>query len=230
MVRCNYYLILNIPQDASRQQIKAAYREQAKRYHPDHYGPNSKPFRDIQEAYAVLSDPQKRRRHDRELSSTKIPVSRQKPSGQRLPIEPIEPSPSRPPIMDLDDFEHYAPSYDEIFNQLQRNFFGAAHPKSEHAEALTVEVQLSPEQARCGGSVELDIPVESICPLCDGHGSVAFFECLHCAASGRISFKYPLILSYPAGIDNSYRLQTALDRLGIENFYLTIHFVVGDQF
>jgi molecular chaperone DnaJ len=229
MKGCNYYIILNVPQDASLQQIKAAYRRQAKRFHPDHYGPDSQPFREIQQAYAVLSDPQKRRRHDHELSGTKIPVSRQRSTAHRPPIEPIEAVPSRSPIIDLNDFKRYAPSYDEIFGRLQRNFFHSAQPKSEHPKALNVEVKISPDQARRGGTIELDIPVESVCPLCEGHGSVAFFECLRCSGSGRIAYNYPLIVSFPAGINHTCRVQTALDRLGIGNFYLTVQFVVSDE-
>lgn len=60
----NYYEILGIPRDATQAQIKAAYRKLAKQYHPDSAPDNEKikeRFQEIQEAYSVLSDPEKRK-------------------------------------------------------------------------------------------------------------------------------------------------------------------------
>lgn len=64
----DYYEILNVSKDASLDEIKSSYRKLAKKYHPD-LNPNDKEaeqkFKDINEAYEVLSDPEKRRRYDR---------------------------------------------------------------------------------------------------------------------------------------------------------------------
>lgn len=60
----NYYDILGISRDATQAQIKAAYRKLAKKYHPDSAPDNQKikeRFQEIQEAYGVLSDPEKRK-------------------------------------------------------------------------------------------------------------------------------------------------------------------------
>lgn len=63
----NYYDILGIDEDASQEEIKKAYRKKAKEYHPD-VNPDDeqaeKKFHDLQEAYEVLSDPEKRKRYD----------------------------------------------------------------------------------------------------------------------------------------------------------------------
>ncbi|MCR4428216.1 MAG: J domain-containing protein [Caldiserica bacterium] len=63
----DYYKILNVPRDADENTIKRAYRELAKKYHPD-LNPGNKAaeekFREINEAYEVLSDPQKRAKYD----------------------------------------------------------------------------------------------------------------------------------------------------------------------
>ncbi len=63
----DYYEILNVSKDASQDEIKAAFRKLAKKYHPD-VNPNDKEaekkFKEINDAYEVLSDPEKRRRYD----------------------------------------------------------------------------------------------------------------------------------------------------------------------
>ncbi len=68
--RKDYYKVLDIPRDASQSDIKRAYRKLALKYHPDKNKSSNatKKFQDIGEAYSVLSDPAKRRRHDLELS------------------------------------------------------------------------------------------------------------------------------------------------------------------
>ena len=62
----NLYRILNIGQDADLTKIKKAYRQAAKRFHPDISPETANQFRDAQEAYDILSDPQKRSIYDRE--------------------------------------------------------------------------------------------------------------------------------------------------------------------
>ena len=63
----DYYEILNISKDASQNEIKSSFRTLAKKYHPD-LNPDDKEaeqkFKEINEAYEVLSDPDKRRKYD----------------------------------------------------------------------------------------------------------------------------------------------------------------------
>jgi curved DNA-binding protein CbpA len=81
----DHYFVLGITADASQADIKEAYRRLAKEFHPDHYKGNDQPFQAIQEAYAVLSDPDLRRRHD-------LRIQNRKP-GPRKPVfsENLEP-------------------------------------------------------------------------------------------------------------------------------------------
>jgi molecular chaperone DnaJ len=65
----NYYIILGVPSGAPQADIKAAYRRLAKELHPDHYGKNQTPFQALQEAYAVLSDPESRQSYDDSLKT-----------------------------------------------------------------------------------------------------------------------------------------------------------------
>jgi molecular chaperone DnaJ len=63
----NYYEVLGVPRNASRSEIKNAYRRLAKDRHPDRPGGSEVDFSRLQEAHAVLSDPNRRRRHDEAL-------------------------------------------------------------------------------------------------------------------------------------------------------------------
>ena len=66
MTQRDYYSVLNVPRDAEQQQIKDSYRALALKYHPDRNKADSAAavMKEINESYAVLSDPEKRRQYD----------------------------------------------------------------------------------------------------------------------------------------------------------------------
>ncbi len=63
----NYYKVLGVPRNASQSEIRNAYRTLAKKRHPDHAGGSETEFARLQEAHAVLSDPNRRNQHDEAL-------------------------------------------------------------------------------------------------------------------------------------------------------------------
>ncbi|MBI5599431.1 MAG: DnaJ domain-containing protein [Deltaproteobacteria bacterium] len=105
----DYYATLGVPRDASDEVIKKAYRNLAKKYHPDLH-PDDKAaesrFKDMNEAYAVLSNPQKRREYD---------------TGQRVIFEgpPGGPSPEAGGF-NFSDFEFNIGGMEDLFGE----FFG----------------------------------------------------------------------------------------------------------
>ncbi len=74
MANKDYYDLLGIQKNASKQEIKAAYRKLAKKYHPDAHPGDKKCeayFKEITEAYTILSDAKKRKKFDEELDGLK---------------------------------------------------------------------------------------------------------------------------------------------------------------
>src|SRR5918911_921884 len=63
----NYYEVLGVPREASQEEIRNAYRRLAKERHPDHSSGSAQEFSLLQEAHAVLSDPNRRQMHDEAL-------------------------------------------------------------------------------------------------------------------------------------------------------------------
>jgi curved DNA-binding protein CbpA len=125
----NYYIILGLPGDASEEDIRSAYRRLAKNVHPDHYGMDSAPFLQLQEAYEVLSNPLKRRKYDDSLKKAKKTAEPFKDvTAETLSRKHMGPFSS--PIQDMSDvfltrsFNPFTPSLDEIFDCLWNNFTG----------------------------------------------------------------------------------------------------------
>ncbi len=67
MAEQNYYQVLGVSREASQDEIRGAYRRLAKERHPDHPSGSAEEFSLLQEAHAVLSDPNRRRKHDEVL-------------------------------------------------------------------------------------------------------------------------------------------------------------------
>ena len=146
-------------------------------------------------------------------------------------MEPLIPEESPLGVEDLSlsrSFSTYRPSYEELFDRLWSNFSVLNRPKAEMREDLTVEILLSAEQARRGGQVRLTLPAQTTCPICRGRGWVGPFSCLRCNGEGVMAGEYPVEITYPPGISNSYITQLPLDQFGIHNFDLTVYFRVSD--
>ena len=231
-MRKNYYLILRLAPQATSDQIRTAYRRRALELHPDLTGFGSDQFLELQEAYDVLSDPVRRESYDR--GAEEIPIRRMDANRPPETVIPrrqrAEPLTTNPPSRGVEDislsrsFETFSPSLDELFERLWSNFDLRTRPKAERLESLTVEVPLSPQQAFTGGEVRIMVPARLVCPACQGQGCIGPYQCPHCQGHGAVTGEYPIGVSYPAGLQQDYIVRLPLDRLGIENFYLTVRF------
>jgi len=227
----NYYLILGIENSASAEEIRNAYREKVKCFHPDHYSGDRNHFLDIQEAYSVLSDPERRTAYDQIGQDTYESKSEGFTRGRTYsgPAEPLIPDQPPQNFNLRNSFENYTPSLEEIFDRLQNNFFQRGFSKSERSRPLHVEIILSRAEAFRGGEVELEIPLQKPCRICDGSGVVGFFDCLYCDGSGIGERNFFLRVPYPSGITRDYTIDIPLTSLGIRNFYLVVNFRLSDD-
>jgi molecular chaperone DnaJ/curved DNA-binding protein len=227
MTRKNYYSILGISSEDGPDRIHEAYRDLAKRHHPDRAGvEGTQRFQEVEEAYRTLSDPVRRAAHDRELS-------RDAPRRRRVEPEPLgdrpsrvpEPEPLRPdPMSVIRDFDVVRPSVGAVRARFLRNFFVEDGIKAEKPEGLNVEVVLSPEEAIRGGVVAIGVPVFERCPACDGTGRAGTTPCVDCRAKGLIEKEAVVGVAVPRPLRDGAIVELPLHGLGIHNFYLRVHF------
>lgn len=232
----DYYVILGIGSDATSEQVKRAFRRRSLELHPDRTGLESGPFQQLQEAYGVLGDPERRRHYDRQTRRSPVRFGSPGPTAEPLkakrpwaePIRPVEPASGFRTTSLANSFERYGPSFEELFDRLWRNFATMDRPKAERLESLTVEMVLGAEEARFGGRVRLEIPARAACPACGGRGGVWPHQCWRCQGRGALTAQYPVQIEYPPGTRDGYAVRIPLDRFGIDNFYLTVLFRVTE--
>lgn len=231
----DYYVILGITPEETQSGIQSAWRDLARRYHPDRAGQEAtRQFQEVSEAYNVLGDPRRRADYDR-LRRRPVDQSKRHSTGawEDVPPEPLDlgatqfrrhASPEgRWRLSVLEDFIAPHPTFDEIFERFRRNFSPTWLPKSRRLDALNLGLQLSPEEARQGGTVEFGVPVFFPCPHCHGAGRIGLlYACPHCHETGTIMQEEPVRLRIPPGVLDGTLFEIPLRGLGIENFFLRV--------
>jgi molecular chaperone DnaJ len=225
----SYFAILGITSTASPDEVRSAYRRLAKEYHPDHFEGDSGVFRQIQEAYATLGNSQRRAEYEQSLLHSSVRVRRLERAGAYPEPEPLIPEQrctdlSLGEISPVRSFQTFTPSLNEVFDWLWQNFSSLDQPKSGRMQQLTLEVPLTREQTRAGGSANVMVPVRVTCPTCGGYGGVGVYECQRCAGEGAISGEMPVSIAFPPGLFQDHAVVIPLERFGIRNLRLTVLF------
>jgi molecular chaperone DnaJ len=217
----DYYLVLGVPRREKPQAIREAYRQLAKRYHPDRAGPEGNTaFREIVEAYEVLRDEERRAFHDRGLrrAEGRLDVA---PDTivQDVPAEPLAPDPMSIPHR----FRRVHPSPEELLDRVLHNLLTARATKGERLQALNAEVVLSAGEAARGGLVRLGVPVFRSCPRCGGTGGNWLSRCATCDDRGVIEAETPVGVRIPPRVGDGTVLEVPLDAAGVHNLYVRLH-------
>ncbi|MCM8782223.1 MAG: molecular chaperone DnaJ [Candidatus Omnitrophica bacterium] len=185
----DYYEILGVKRNATLDEIKKAYRELALRYHPDRVPQEQKKeaeekFKELSEAYAVLSDSQKRALYD-QYGHAGI--------DQRYAYEDIFKGTDFSSIFgDLADFGFGGGLFDEIFSDLGFDIFGGKGRRASRASPrgrdLEIAVDISLEEAASGVEKTITVPRYETCPACSGTGAkrgTKKITCPQCKGAGR---------------------------------------------
>ena len=216
-----YYMTLGVARTESAKGIRAAYRDLAKRLHPDVAGEQAtRGFQELTEAYVVLSDPRRRSEYNRQLRL-----------AEREEVSPAGHSSEDPviqePVTILGHPEAVRPSFEAMWDRIIRNFTGIGVPKSEGLESLNLELLLTPEEAYRGCVIPVGVPVFEVCPQCRGSGRDWGFPCTVCQAQGTTEAETFVRVRIPPLAKSGAVLEFPLEGLGIHNFYLRFHIFVG---
>lgn len=196
----NYYSILGVSEDASQEEIKRAYRELAKKYHPDKTRGDKKAeerFKEINEAYGILSDPEKRKKYDqlRKMGAHHF-------AGQGMSWEDL--------IRHFDAFQEKAhardgggPRFgfggfgvdiglDDLFSSFfdEGEFFRRSRSGRQAGQDIHTEISIPFRKAVEGGPIELTVPQQGTCPTCHGSGAEpgsTVQTCPVCRGTGMVS-------------------------------------------
>ena len=164
----DYYQILQVSRDATKEEIKKAYRRLAREWHPD-VNPDpqaSERFREINEAYHILSDDEKRREYDRILQS-----------GDEKSYR---------------DFMEYIQEFLESIWQGVRKA-----PRAKRGQDIRLRLELSLEEAAFGCEKEIEYERWIDCPDCEGLGYKGQAEKLVCHACEGTGRRVSGIFNFP---------------------------------
>jgi molecular chaperone DnaJ len=229
MIEHNYYMILGVSRKESDRGIRDAFRRLVKQYHPDIVGPGgTKRYRDIVEAYGVLSDPDKRASYNHGLDHVEQARTDCSKAGDPNPLY-TPPSFFSEPISVFRDFQTFTGSFDALFERLARNFTRGNAEKAERPENLSVEIILTPEEAWRGGRLPLSIPAVSSCSHCDGTGMVQPFFCRYCQGRGTIELERTVFVHIPPRLKQDMAIDVPLQGLGIRNLHLKALIRIGSR-
>ncbi len=254
----DYYEILGVPKSASLQDVKKAYRSLALKYHPDRVPAEQKKeaeekFKELSEAYGVLSDAQKRATYDQYGHAG------------------IDQTYTAEDIFKGADFSNIfnEMGLGDIFSQV----FGGGSRRAHRGRDIQYEVEISLEEAYKGVEKKIQLPRHEPCSDCQGTGAKAgtkmkkcspcggrgqvamssgFFRmiqtCSACGGQGQIISEYcpkchgkgvirvtrNIDVTIPAGVDNSSRLRVRgegeVATAGAGDLYLYIHVLPHEVF
>lgn len=178
----DYYEILGVSRDASPEDIKKAYRRLALQYHPDR-NPGDKhaeeKFKEITEAYEVLSDPEKRRRYDQFGYRAFAPGGGAAPGGMEFGLDLDEAL-----RVFMEAFGGAGSIFDDFFGTATRGGRGRA---TNRGADLRLDMEIDFEEAVLGSEREVAYSVTEQCPDCGGSGAAAGSRrrtCPNCHGSG----------------------------------------------
>jgi DnaJ-class molecular chaperone len=207
----DYYDVLGLKRGASQKEIKQAYRKLARKHHPD-VNPGDKGaeerFKEINSAYEVLSDAEKRKKYDR--------------YGDRWEMaEAFEKAQAEAGARGGGNWQTYQFDVNDLFRRGATggqgfdnlfDLFGGQGRRSRgpmRGQNIEYATEISLEEAYAGTTRTLHLQSEEICPTCGGSGEIAGAVCHACEGRGVVVRPRRLEVKIPAGARNGTRVRLA---------------------
>jgi len=254
----DYYKDLGVQRTASADEIKKAFRKLARKFHPD-VNPNDKTaekrFKEINEAYQVVGDKDKRKRYD-ELGADWEPGAPEEEVyrryAQQNPFAGAQPTPGNGAESGFSDF------FERFFGGLgggrMRGFglndeeLGGHRASAGRAPDLQAQVEINLHEAVTGSQRRITLTAEDACPECGGTGVVARIEkrgnknvrtgvpCPHCNGGGVLRVRRTLDVTIPPGLTEGAKIRlkgqggrgSSPEHNG--DLFLTVHFKKDPSF
>lgn len=178
MSKRDYYDVLEIAKGASADEIKKAYRKKAKELHPDRNADNpnaENQFKEANEAYDVLKDPEKKAAYDRYGHAA---------------FEGGMGGGGRGGFQGNPDFSSaFSDVFDDLFGDFMGGGRGGGRQRSTRGSDLRYNMRVSLEEAYSGLQKTINVPTSVNCDVCDGSGAEGGSEpttCPTCSGMGKV--------------------------------------------
>ncbi len=213
----DYYKILGVARGASADEIKKAFRKLARKYHPD-VNPGDKKaeakFKEINEAYEVLSDAEKRNKYDtlgpnwqEQFGPSMSNTRRSYSTGNGRTQQQFE--------FDQSNFSDF---FETLFGR--SSGFGSTSGagrtggvrddmRRRTGDDIEQPVEVTLQEAYTGGARTFNIQSTEVCPTCQGTGEVNGRVCSTCGGQGVVPRNKRIQVKIPAGVDNGSRIRVA---------------------
>jgi molecular chaperone DnaJ len=177
----NYYEVLGVDKKATKDDVKKAFRKLAQKHHPDKGGDESK-FKEITEAYSILSDDKKRREYDS--------YGQTFPGGTGPGAAGFNPGAG----FDFSNFQGFGNGgiefdLSDLFGGMAGDMFGGGRGRAKRGRDISMDIEVSFKESILGAKRSVLITKVSQCDVCAGTGAKPKTEmetCKTCNGAGRI--------------------------------------------
>jgi molecular chaperone DnaJ len=202
----DYYSVLGVKREASDKEIRKAYRALARKLHPD-VNPGDKiageRFKEINNAYEVLKDPEKRKKYDRWGENWER--AEQFEAAQRAGAGRWYGANTGTYTFEGDDLDGFGGLGDILGNLFGRG----SRPAARRPANIEQAVEVTLEEAYAGTTRLLQVLQPQVCPTCKGAGQISGALCHECGGQGLVRAPRRLEVKIPAGVTNGSRVRIA---------------------
>lgn len=206
----NFYDVIGVPRGASDKEIRSAYRKLARKHHPD-VNPNDRAaearFKEINAAYEVLSDTDKRKKYDRYGDRWEMADQIEEAQKRQSAAGWARQGPGDGGIRSDMGGSDFGSIFDSLFRRERGGPRGA--PASRRGQDVETPVEVPLEEAFHGTTRVVQLQSAELCRTCGGSGQIAGAICHSCEGLGQANKQRRLEVKVPAGVKTGSRVRVA---------------------